>query len=55
MEGAADEQATARKVWPVSESWTKRAASDEITYLKHRLNQPRKATSDEKERVPDRA
>lgn len=37
MEGASDEQATARKVWPVSESWTKRAASDEITYLQHRL------------------
>jgi superfamily II DNA or RNA helicase len=37
MEGAADEQATARKVWPVSETWTKRAASDEITYLQHRL------------------
>lgn len=39
MEGAADEQATARKVWPVSEAWTKRAASDEITYLQHRLKQ----------------
>lgn len=39
------ETATAKKVWPVSETWTKRAASDEITYLQHRLKAPARKES----------